>query len=96
VWTGNKKVEFSKIEETLEVKRVKLASPKEVQTNLGVEIGALAPFGYQYSYPVVVDSDLYKQAELFINPGVHDKTIKLLPQDLHTVIEKSAQSLHIL
>lgn len=96
VWTGNKKVDFKQIANSLGVKKIKLASPEEVRLNLGVEIGALSPFGYGNNYPIIFDSALLKQSELFINPGVHNKTIKLNPQDLRVAVKQSASSLHSL
>lgn len=95
VWTGNKKVDFEQIAESLGVKRVKLASPEEVQTELGIEIGALSPFGYQGSYPVVMDNALLQQQNLYINPGVHDKTIKMKPDALRASVEENASEFHV-
>lgn len=96
VWTGNKQVNFDQITEKLSVKKVKLARPDEVKEQLGVEIGALSPFGYQGSYPVVLDSDLLKQNEVYINPGVHNRTIKMKPTALKSGVESSASIVHIL
>lgn len=96
VSTGNKQVDFQQVSDALGAKRVKLATPEEVKNNLGIEIGALSPFGYSGSYPVVLDSTLLEQTELFINPGDHGKTIKLSPQSLRSAIEETASRLHIL
>jgi len=96
VWTGNKQVNFQQIADALGVKKVKLASPEEVKEELGIEIGAVSPFGYEGNYPVVFDKALLEQQELFINPGVHDRTIKLNPNDLQGMIEQSASVLHLL
>lgn len=96
VWTGNKQVDFQQMADSLGVKKTKLATPEEVKTELGIEIGALSPFGYRGNYPVVFDEALLKQKELFINPGVHDKTIKLSPHDLRAIVEQSAPSLYLL
>ena len=96
VWTGNKQVDFQQIAGSLGVKKTKLASPEEVKAELGIEIGALSPFGYRGSYPVAFDKVLLEQQELFINPGVHDKTIKINPNDLREMIEQSASVLHLL
>ncbi len=92
VWAGNKQVDFQQIAASLGVKKVRLASPEEVQTELGIEIGALSPFGYESRYPIVFDRSLLEQRDLFINPGVHDKTIKLESKDLFALVEQSASS----
>jgi Ala-tRNA(Pro) deacylase len=96
VWTGNKQVDFQKVSETLGAKKVKLATPEEVKNNLGIEIGALSPFGYDGSYPVVLESSLLNQTELFINPGDHRKTIKLNPQALRSIIEETSSDFYLL
>jgi Ala-tRNA(Pro) deacylase len=96
VWTGNKQVDFQQMADSLGVKKTKLATPEEVKTELGIEIGALSPFGYQGNYPVVFDKVLLEQEEIFINPGVHDKTIKLRSNDLRAIVEQSTSSLHLL
>lgn len=96
VWTGNKKVDFGQIEKLFGAKKVKLASPEEVKSQLGIEIGALSPFGYNFDYPVVLDKDLLNQSDLFINPGLHDKTIGLRASDLQTIVTSSATVLHLL
>lgn len=96
VWTGNKQVDFEQIAQNLGVKKVKLANPEEVNEQLGVEIGALSPFGYSGSYPVILDSDLLNQNEVYINPGVHNKTIKMKPGALRSGIESTASVVHIL
>lgn len=95
VWTGNKPVDFKQIANLLEAKKIKLASPEEVKSNLGIEIGALSPFGYSGAYPVVFDSNLLQQEILFINAGVHNRTIKLASKDLRLLMEQSALSLQI-
>ena len=96
VWTGNKRVDFQLVASALQAKSIKLATPVEVKENLGIEIGALSPFGYGGSYPVVLDKALLEQEELFINPGEHNKTIKLTPEDLQLAIESSAASFHLI
>jgi prolyl-tRNA editing enzyme YbaK/EbsC (Cys-tRNA(Pro) deacylase) len=96
VWTGNKPVDFQRIATVLGAKKTKLASADEVLENLGIEIGALTPFGYERSFPVIFDNSLLNQAILYINPGVHDKTIKMNPNDLLEATKSSASTFHLL
>lgn len=89
VWTGNRSVDFDQVAQVLSVKKVKLAKPEEVLSQLGVEIGALSPLGYGGEYPVVADKELFDQEIVYINPGVHNKTIKLSSSGLKLVLENS-------
>ena len=92
VWTGNKQVDFNQLAALFSIKKVKLASPEEVSRYLDLEIGALSPFGYKTNFPIIIDRDLLEQEMLFINPGIHSKTIRIKPTDLKLMIRKSTTS----
>ena len=94
VWTGNKPVDFELAAETLLVKKIKLASADEVKEKLGIEIGALSPIGYKEEFPILADRRLFEQSDLYINPGVHDRTIKMPSDSLKQILEMSV-NLHI-
>ena len=53
VWTGNKKIDFLKVAESLNVKKVSMATPEEVLEELEIKIGALSPFGYSKKFVVI-------------------------------------------
>ena len=93
VWTGSKKVDFAKIAEVLNVKKVGMATPEEVLEELEIQIGALSPIGYKKKCLAVVDKNLLRQPDLYINPGVHDKTIRMSAVDLGKLIELSASEM---
>lgn len=88
VWLGNDQIPFAEICSKLDFKKSKLAQPQEVVDTLGIEIGALAPFGYGNEYPVIFDTRLLEQEQVFINAGLHDKTIALAPEDLLKIVAK--------
>ncbi len=96
IWSGDRKVDFKKIVGKISAKRIKLASPEEVKSTLGIDIGALTPFGYETSYPTVLDSTLLKQSKLHLNPGVHDKTIILHPNSLMRLLKRYATVLYVM
>ena len=91
VWTGNKKIEFQKVAEKLKAKKISMASSEEVFEQLEIKIGALSPFGYSKKYRTIIDGDLFDQQDLYINPGVHDKTIKLSSVDMFRLIGETAE-----
>lgn len=90
VWQGNEQIPFAEICSKLDFKKSKLAQPQEVSDTLGIEIGALAPFGYDNEYSVIFDKRLLEQEQVFINAGVHDKTIALAPEDLLKIVTESS------
>jgi len=94
VWQGNEEIPFEEICTKTNHKKWKLASPQEVKEELGIEIGALAPFGYAKTYPTIFDSRLLEQEQVFINAGVHDKTIALAPKDLKDLLTMKIQYTH--
>lgn len=92
VWQGKEQIPFTELCSKLDLKKSKLAQPEEVTDTLGIEIGALAPFGYDNEYPVIFDNRLLEQEQVYINAGVHSKTIALAPEDLlKTVTASSSQ-----
>ncbi|MBD3250503.1 MAG: hypothetical protein GF381_02970 [Candidatus Pacebacteria bacterium] len=90
VWQGNEQMPFAEICSKLDFKKCKLAQPQEVADELGIEVGALSPFGCAKQYPVIFDKRLLEQKQVFINAGVHDKTIAFAPEDLFKIVAKSS------
>ncbi len=90
VWSGDTQVNFKHLANVLGIKKLSLATSDEVKQNLKVDIGALSPFGYLQSYPVVLDRTLQTQSELYINPGDHRKTLVLKASDLLAILNKSS------
>ncbi len=86
VWTGNSPVDFGSISSSLSAKKIKMATPEEVVEKLGIEIGSLSPFGYENNFPLILDTRLYKQENIYINAGRHDRTIKLNPEGLKQLL----------
>lgn len=95
VWQGDKQIPFADICIKLDFKKSKLAQSEEVLDTLGIEVGALAPLGYENEYSVIFDKRLLEQEQVFINAGVHEKTIALAPDDLLQLItDHSAECIH--
>ena len=88
VWQGNEQIIFDELTSQQSYKKWKFAQPDEVLFDIGVEVGALAPFGYVQKYPTIFDKRLLEQEQVYINAGVHDKTIALAPRDLFQILEQ--------
>ncbi len=87
VWQGDEMIPLNVITKQLSYKKWKLVQPEEVLAELSIEIGALAPLGYERQYPVIFDQQLLEQKQVFINAGVHNRTIRLSPIDMFRVLQ---------
>ncbi len=96
VWTGNKPINYKKVAEVLGAKKVSMASSEEVEQHLGIKVGALTPFGYVGKHRIIIDASLLVQEFLYINPGLHDKTIRLNASDFKHLVTEAASSVTII
>ena len=62
--------------------RLTMATPEEVRTITGYEIGAVAPFGLPSPLPVLIDESVVAQAEVSIGSGLRGTTVILQTADL--------------
>nr|WP_027415708.1 YbaK/EbsC family protein [Aneurinibacillus terranovensis] len=74
------KVNFDEIAETLGCSEVKLASPKEVKTLTGFEVGSVPLVGL--NLPFVLDKNLYRYPFIYGGTGERTCTLKIEPQAL--------------
>ena len=82
VLPGNKRVNWKEAAAGIGTKKVSFAKPDKVLEKVGCEVGCVPPFGHKDPLPVYMDKELLKQDQLFLNPGVHDKSFKLKARDL--------------
>jgi len=85
VLRGCDKVDNKAAKQLLNKKRVSLATPEKVKEYTGVEIGAVAPFGFLLGIETYVDENLFKNEYIMFNPGKHNRTIKILAQDYRNI-----------
>jgi prolyl-tRNA editing enzyme YbaK/EbsC (Cys-tRNA(Pro) deacylase) len=69
VLPGHRSLDFSKLKKALKVKKVSLASEKEMVAKLKVKAGALTPFGGFHRVPVIVDRTLAKGKDMIAATG---------------------------
>ncbi len=62
--------------------RLTMATPAEVLTVTGYEIGAVAPFGLPTPLPVLIDESVVAQDEVSIGSGLRGTTVILQTADL--------------
>ena len=77
---GDHRLDFKKSSGVLG-EHIKMADPEDLK-KMNVEIGGLAPFGYDTPLSVLYDSTIAEIEYVYINPGVNNKTFKLKSIDL--------------
>ncbi len=75
VLPGNEKLDSKKLKNITGSKKIRFASPQEVEEITGTQIGAVYPFGEIAGVPMFVDQKLAENEIIAFNPGVHDKSI---------------------
>lgn len=78
---ADKRLSFSKAKKLIGIKDLRLASPEEVLTLLGVEIGSVPPFGNLEGLDLYLDETMSVNEEIVFNPGVHIKSITIKYRD---------------
>lgn len=84
---GNKRLDSKLLKSYLSVKNIRFATPEEVEKVMGCRIGACYPFGNLIGIRTLVDRSLTDCKEIFFNPGVHDKSIKMKWADYQITVK---------
>ena len=83
---ANEKINFSEIKKMLSEKKLSMMPVEHLKEKLGVEIGAVSPFGYESTVGLVVSSSLLKQNNIYFNPGLNNVTLKVKGKDFENVM----------
>jgi Ala-tRNA(Pro) deacylase len=89
---GDKRLDSKLLKSYLSVKNIRFATPEEVEHIMGCQIGACYPFGNLIGIRTFVDKSLTDCKEIFFNPGVHDKSIKMKLIDYQAVVQPEIAS----
>jgi prolyl-tRNA editing enzyme YbaK/EbsC (Cys-tRNA(Pro) deacylase) len=63
-------------------KRVRLASPEEVQTTSGYEVGAMPPFGHIQPLPTLLERGVLELPEVYAGGGDENALLRICPQEI--------------
>lgn len=80
VLPGGRKLDSKKLRR-LGIKESTFATADEVMAQMGCKIGACYPFGNIANLKTIVDHKLTDLEYIYLNPGVNDKSMKLLTAD---------------
>jgi Ala-tRNA(Pro) deacylase len=85
---GNDKVNTHLVEESLAVRKARLATEDEFIARFPeCEIGAMPPFGNLFGLKVYVDPALAKDEYIFFNAGNHVQTVHMKYQDFAKLVQ---------
>ena len=87
VLLGDRKLDNEKLKKLLKIRKFRFATPEEVKSKMGCEVGACYPFGNLIGLSTVVDKSLSKNKILFFNPGLHNITIEIEWRDYYSVVK---------
>jgi nondiscriminating aspartyl-tRNA synthetase len=73
--------DLEKLQEKLEVKKLRMASKDSVKAKTGLEVGAVPPLGSFVGLKTYVDKRLSEIPEIVFNAGRHDRSIRIKYSD---------------
>ncbi|MCF8037497.1 MAG: YbaK/EbsC family protein [Desulfobacteraceae bacterium] len=85
VLPGDRKVDWKRSAAAAGTKKVSFAKPEAVLEAVGCEVGCVPPFGHGLA--VYMDSELADKAQVYFNPGVHHKSLKISGSDLEAICQ---------
>ena len=77
VLPGDKRFDAKRVAKKAGTKSVTFASPERVLEYAGCEVGCVPPFGHIKTVPVFMDRQLMWKRDVYFNPGVHSKSVKI-------------------
>lgn len=69
------------------VKECQLFRLKKWEAETGQKPGAVSPFGYESSVPIIIDEEIFAQEKLVFAPGRPDQTMVVKVADLDKIIQ---------
>lgn len=73
---------LQKIKKALKAKKAELAAEKALE-KLGLEPGAITPFGGYHKLEVLMDKALFKVQKALVSAGAHTEALRVRVKDLH-------------
>ncbi len=75
---------FEKIKKALKAKKVSIA-PEKMITKLGVQPGALSPFGKMHDLEILLDKALLKAKDVIVGAESFTESLRMKVKDLHKI-----------
>lgn len=85
---GDQKVDFKKLAEAIDVKRVSMASLDTVSELTGCVPGSVPPFSFHDDLTVIADPDIFNRFdEIAFNAGSLERSIKMKTEDYLKIVQ---------
>ena len=87
---ADKKVDTKKVIQQLgwSKSKIRMATPEEVLSKTGCEIGAVPPFGHKETISLLVDLNIYQNQESAFNIGLRTHSLKIPTSEMKQVFTK--------
>ena len=82
---GDKKLDSNKLKRLTNAKKIRFATPEEVEKITATKIGSVYPFGEIAGVPMFVDKKLAENEIIAFNPGVHHNSVIMTFSEYHRV-----------
>jgi len=82
-----KRTEINVVKKSLNVSKIKLATPEELKEYFGAEPGCAYPFGFDEKYRIFVDPKVYEQDWFLFSPVLPTRTVQARGSDLKKVFD---------
>ena len=88
VLPANNQVDLERLKESIQAKKVELASEEELSEKFpNCEVGTMPPFGNLYAMPVYVDRGLTRDQEIAFQAGSHVELVQLSYPDYQRLVK---------
>jgi hypothetical protein len=87
-----KKIDFDKIKNNLNLKKIRLALPEELMANFGAEPGCAYPFCFDSKFNIYVDPIIYEQEWFLFSPLFSNQTVQVTGNSLKTIFQNLPNS----
>lgn len=84
---GSERIDFKLLKFFLADSKISMC--RDIYGKLGIEVGAVSPFGYDKHIILVIDERVFASQYVYINPGVNHISIKIKSSDLRNIMELS-------
>jgi len=84
---ADRKIDLEKLAKIVGVKKLKLASPREVLEKTGCEVGSVHPFGNLYGLKTYLDRSVLDNTCVNFNAGLHTVSIHMRSEDMLRLIK---------
>ncbi len=82
ILTGDKKLNMNRLAKEANVKKIRLATPKEVQLYTGYEVGAVPPIAHKNLIPVYIDQKVTTYNTVVAGGGERNRLIEINSADI--------------